>query len=324
MDRPEAVPFQARQFPYVLPQDVVEVLDAGRAYNNGAPPETIRFNGADLPNPRKSASPQSMLGAAQKAWFLDRLRASNTTWKIWGNSVGMLEWRIDFQNLPKEIGPQWPASGYAQLGSDDWTGYRTERAEILDVVRRERITGLISIAGDRHSFQAGIVSASLLPKRFAPVAAEFITGSVSAPGLFEAAEYGLPKDHPLRAIYLYQPASEARVRPAVNVSMMHGVRASLALQRTGDMRQAIAERNPEVAPHLSFMDAGAHGYSVVRAGADEIEVEFVCIPRPLERSESADGGPVTYRVAHRVKRWGNGGAPRLERTSLEGTLPLGS
>ena len=322
MDRPDAAQFQPKQFPYALPQDVIEVLDAGRAYNGGAPPETIRFNGADLPNPRKNAPPQSMLGAAQKAWFLGRLRASKATWKIWGNSVGMLEWRIDFQNLPKEIGLKWPASGYAQLGSDDWTGYRTERAEILDVVGRERITGLISIAGDRHSFQAGVVSASLPPKRFAPVAAEFITGSVSAPGLFEAAEYGLPRDHPLRAIYLYQPAAEARVSPAVNVSLMHGVRASLALQRTGDMRQAMAERNPEVAPHLSFMDAGAHGYSVVRAGADEIEVEFVCIPRPVERSESADGGPVTYRVAHRVKRWGHDAAPRLERTSLEGTLPL--
>ena len=322
MDRPEAAPFQAKQFPYVLAQDVVEILDAGRAYNGGNPPETIRFGGADLPNPRKNAPPQSMLGKSQKAWFLQRLRASKTTWKIWGNSVGMLEWRIDFQNLPKEAGPKWPAGGYAQLGSDDWTGYRTERAEILDVVKRERITGLISIAGDRHSFQAGVVSASLKLSHFAPVAAEFITGSVSAPGLFEAAEYGLPKDHPLRPIFLYQSPSDARIRPAVNVSMMHGVRSSLALHKSGDLRQAVAERNAELAPHLSFMDAGAHGYSVVRATADEIEVEFVCIPRPVERSQSADGGPLAYRISHRVKRWSHDAAPRLERTAVEGALPL--
>ncbi|HYV05288.1 MAG TPA: alkaline phosphatase D family protein, partial [Blastocatellia bacterium] len=193
MDRPEAAPFQARGFPYALSQDVVEILDAGRAYNGGAPPETIRFNGADVPNPRKNSPPQSMLGSAQKEWFLGRLRASKAAWKVWGNSVGMLEWRIDFQNLPKEIGPKWPTTGYAQLGSDDWTGYRTERAEILDAVGREKITGLISVVGDRHSFQAGVVSASLIAKRYAPVAAEFVTGSVSAPGLFEGAEYGLPK-----------------------------------------------------------------------------------------------------------------------------------
>jgi len=108
----------------------------------------------------------------------------------------------------------------------------------------------------------------------------------------------------------------------MNFTLMHGVRASLALQKTGDARRALAERNPEVAPHLSFVDVGGHGYSVARATADELEVEFVCIPRPLERSDRADGGALSYRVAHRVKRWSHDVAPRLERTALEGTLPL--
>ncbi|HEV2668822.1 MAG TPA: alkaline phosphatase D family protein [Blastocatellia bacterium] len=322
LDRPEAAPFQTRQFPYVFPQDVVEALDAGRSYNGGRPPETIRFGGADLPNPRKHAPPQSILGAAQKAWFLNRLRASQATWKLWGNSVGMLDMRVDFQNLPKGLGPQWPGAGYALLGDDDWSVYASERAEILEVVRREGVAGLVSIAGDRHSFQAGVVSASLRPQRFDPVIAEFVTGSVSAPGLFEAAEYSLPQDHPLRTIYVYKSSSDALARPAMNVSLMHGVRASLALQSTGDLRQALAERNPELAPHLSFIDVGGHGYSVARATADELEVEFVCIPRPLERSDRADGGPLAYRVTHRVKRWGRASAPRLERRALEGALPL--
>jgi alkaline phosphatase D len=234
----------------------------------------------------------------------------------------MLDMRIDFQNLPKDLEQQWPGAGYALLGDDDWSGYASERAEILEVIRREGITGLISIAGDRHSFQAGVVSASLRPQRFEPVMAEFVTGSVSAPGLFEAAEYALPKDHPLRAIYLYKPSPEALAQPAMNVSLMHGVRASLALQKTGDTRQALEERNPELAPHLSFVDVGGHGYSVARATAEELEVEFVCIPRPLEASDRADGGPRAYRVTYRVKRWGRGAAPRLERTALEGALPL--
>jgi len=322
LDGPEAAPFQTRQFPYVVPQDVIEMLDAGRSRNGGRPPETIRFGGADLPNPRKQAPPQSILGAAQKEWFLNRLRASRTPWKLWGNSIGMLDMRVDFQNLPEGFGPRWPGAGYAQFGDDDWSGYVSERAEILEVIRRDGITGLVSIAGDRHSFQAGVVSASLPPQRFEPLIAEFVTGSVSAPGLFEAAEYALPKDHPLQSVYVYKPSPEAPAQPAINVSLMHGVRASLALQRTGDARQALAERNPEVAPHLSFIDVGGHGYSVARATADELEVEFVCIPRPLERSDRVDGGPLAYRVKHRVKRWGRGAAPRLERTALEGSLPL--
>jgi len=263
-----------------------------------------------------------MLGGAQKQWFLARLRASKSPWKLWGNSVAMLDWRIDFQNLPKDAGPRWPVTGYAQIGGDDWSGYRAERAEILNAVRDEGITGLVTIAGDRHSFQAGVLSETLPPKRFDPVAVEFVTGSISAPCVFEAVEYSLPREHPLRAIYLYQPSPGSAIQPAINVSVMHGVAASLALQKTGDVKQALAHRNAEVSPHLSFVDAGGHGYSVVRASDDELEVEFVCIPRPIEPSGRPDGGPLAYRVAHRVKLWERGVAPRLERTKAEGTLPL--
>jgi len=322
LHRPEAASFQPQRFPYVLSENVIDVFDAGREFNHGQPPGEILFNGTKVSNPRKDATPQSLLGIAQKAWFIEKLRASSAPWKLWGNSLGMLDWRIDFQNLPDSVGPKWPDSGYATFGDDDWSACRHERAEILDFIRSKQITGVVALCGDRHAFEAGLVSPSLPPKAFEPVIAEFVTGSISAPGLFEAAEYSLPKDHPLRAIYLYQPAAEAPVQPAINFSIMHGVRASLALKRTGDARRALAERNPEVAPHLSFIDLGGHGYSVVRARSDELEVEFVCMRRPLERSDSADGGPLAYRVVHRVKRWTQEAAPQIERTKVEGILPL--
>ncbi|HEV2715919.1 MAG TPA: alkaline phosphatase D family protein, partial [Terriglobales bacterium] len=322
MHRSDAVPFQPQQFPYALSENVVDVLDAGRAYNHAKPPDTIHFNGANLPNPRKQAPPQSMLGASQKAWFFEKLRTSAATWKLWGNSVGMLEWRIDFQNLPPEAGPRWPDDGFAQLNDDDWSAYRHERAEILSFIRAERITGVTAICGDRHAFEAGLVSASLPPKPFEPVIAEFITASISAPGVFEAAEYSLPANHPLRPIYLYQPADKSSVQPAINFSLRHGVRASLELQRTGDLHSALAQRNEQLAPHLSFVDVGAHGYAVVHADGNALGVEFVCIPRPLERTDRSDGGPLAYRIAHLVRRWTHGTTPRLERTRLEGNLPL--
>ena len=322
MHRSEATAFQPQQFPYVLSDNVVDVFDGGREFDHGKPPDEISFNGASISNPRKHSPPQSMLGVAQKDWFLDKLRESSVPWKLWGNSVGMGEWRIDFQNLPESAGAKWPDAGYATFIDDDWSAYRHERAEVLDFIRSKQIKGVVALCGDRHAFEAALVAPSLPPKAFEPVIAEFITGSVSAPGLFEAAEYSVAKDHPLRAIYLHESATEKTVQPAVNFSMMHGVHASLALKRTGDARKALAERNPQLAPHLSFIDLGGHGYSVVRAGSDELEVEFVCIVRPLERSEREDGGPLAYRVVHRVKRWDHEAAPRIERTRVEGTLPL--
>jgi alkaline phosphatase D len=60
----------------------------------------------------------------------------------------------------------------------------------------------------------------------------------------------------------------------------------------------------------------------VRVSADALETEFVCIPRPLERAEGADGGPLVYRVRHVVPLWRAGEAPRLIQQVIEGNPPF--
>ena len=84
------------------------------------------------------------------------------------------------------------------------------------------------------------------------------------------------------------------------------------------MKQARAIRNPDVAPHLSFLDFSGHGYGLVTATSEQLSTEFVCIPRPLERSERPDGGPLAYRVVHRTRLWKPGETPKLEQEILEG------
>jgi alkaline phosphatase D len=320
VDHADFEPFRVNGVPFFLSQNAIEILDAGRAYQGGAP-DTIAVDGRQVPNPRRQHAPQSILGARQKAWFLARLRESTAPWKLWGNSIGMLNWRTDLQNLPAD-GPRWPFAGFGQMGDDDWSAYCTERNEILDVLRAERIAGLVSIAGDRHSFLAGLLSTTLPPEGFTPVAVEFGVGSVSAPGLAEAAQYGIKPDDPIRPLYLYDADPGSRPQPALNVSLMHGVRASLALQRTRRHDAALAARNPDVAPHLSFADVAGHGYATVRVERDAVEVEFVCVPRPLERAATDDGGPLAYRVVHRTPRWRAGERPSIARRLVEGTLPL--
>ena len=46
---------------------------------------------------------QTVLGAEQKAWFLDQLKTSTATWKIWGNTAGTLDMRADPQNLARRF-----------------------------------------------------------------------------------------------------------------------------------------------------------------------------------------------------------------------------
>ncbi|HEV7499266.1 MAG TPA: alkaline phosphatase D family protein, partial [Vicinamibacteria bacterium] len=317
--RPEADALESDDFPALIPEEAMRVLDAGRAYDGGKPPATIvsASAGAAVPNFRKDEPPQTILGAEQKAWFLRRLRESRATWKVWGNSEGTLDGRADPQNLPAGMGKPWPHEGYASFGGggDYGTAYR-ERGEIYDAVRAGAVTGFVTVSGDRHSFWAGLAAKALPPAAFDPVGVAFITGSLSAPGLVEAWEHRFPKDHPLRALYLADVAGQPK--PTVNMLQHHGVRACLEYQRTGDLASARRASNPDLAPHLSFLDMGGHGYAIVHLTSEAVECEFVCIPRPLERSAGADGGPLRYRVLHRAARWRDGERPRLEQRVLEG------
>src|SRR6187549_3553819 len=60
----------------MFPEDVLEVLDGGRAYNGGQPPADVSFGDTKVRNSQKDAPPQTILGAEQKAWLMEKLRGS--------------------------------------------------------------------------------------------------------------------------------------------------------------------------------------------------------------------------------------------------------
>ncbi len=188
----------------------------------------------------------------------------------------------------------------------------------MTFVRDHGITGFATVAGDRHSFWAGLAAKSLPPKPFQPVGIAFVTGSISAPGLVEALEHGFPKEHPLRMLFLGRGPEDRSPQPTVNLLLRHGALSCLEYAKSGNIDKARALSNPALSPHLSFVDMGGHGYATVHVTSDSLETEFVCIPRPLERSDRADGGPLAYRVRHRARLWGRNEPPKLEIEVLEG------
>lgn len=80
--------------------------------------------------------------------------------------------------------------------------------------------------------------------------------------------------------------------------------------------------NADNAPHVAFVDMAGHGYTVISAGPDTIDSEFVCIVRPIARATTPDGGPLRYRVSHQAKLWQPGARPKLQQTILEGDAKL--
>ena len=300
-------------------EEAMIALDAGRAFDGGKPPAELHFRDARIPNPRKDRPPRTILGVEQKAWFKDRLSKSTATWKIWGNSLGALDQRVDAQNIPAGmVEKPWPADTYAMLGSNDYGAAYAERKEIYDLVRDARITGFAIVSGDRHSFWAGYAAATLPPRKFEPVGLSFVGASLVSPGAMESYEHGFKKNRTMRPLYLVDRPGAAKPDWTFNMLLRHGVRSCLEYSKSFDVERARAVSNPQLSPHLEFVDAGGHGYAKVRLTGDEMRTEFVCIPRPVTRSDRPDGGPLRYRVAHTAKLWAAGERPTLRLQVLEG------
>lgn len=304
-------------------EEAMIALDEGRDFDGGKPPAELQFRDVKIPNPSKDKLPRTILGVEQKAWFKDKLRRSTATWKIWGNSLGALDHRVDLQNLPAGMAKNpWPADTYGMAGSNDYGAAYAERKEIYDLVRDAKITGFAIVSGDRHSFWAGYAAANLPPRKFEPVGLSFVGASLVSPGTMEALEHGLRKDHPLRALFLADRPDGGKPEWTNNMLVRHGVGSCLDYAKNFDLKRALALSNPQLAPHLEFVDLGGHGYAKVRLTGGEMRTEFVCIPRPITRSPSPDGGPLRYRVAHVAKLWKPGERPRLDVKVLEGKVGL--
>jgi alkaline phosphatase D len=311
------------EFIGMFPESGMRLLDGGRAFNGGNPPAEIGFNDAHVPNPQRNSPPQTILGAEQKAWFKEKLRTATATWKIWGNSQGALDYRADPQNLPAGLTKEsWPPNAFASVGGGDYGTAYVERAEIYNLVRDAKVTGFAIVSGDRHSFWAGYASTDLPPGKFEPVGLSFVGGSLVSPGTKEAYEHRLPKEAPLRPLFLADRPDGKNPDWTFNMLLKHGVRSCLEYAKSFDLKRAHSLSNPDLAPHLEFVDLGGHGYAKVQLSANEMRTEFVCIPRPIARSERADGGPIRYRVVHTASLWKSGDRPKLKTSVLEGDVGL--
>ena len=318
-DADDVVKIYDPTFNGMFSEEAMIALDTGRAYPGGNPPAELYFREAKIPNASKDKPPRTILGAEQKAWFKDQLRRSTATWKIWGNSLGALDIRTDPQNLPPDmVKTPWPGDTYAISRTDDWGAAYGERGEIYDLVREQGITGFAIVSGDRHSFWAGYAAKYLPPRKFEPVGVSFVGASLVSPGAMESYEHNLKKDDPFRALYLADRPGAAKPDWTYNMLLKHGVRSCLEYAKSFDLKRAQAVSNPELSPHLEFVDAGGHGFATVRLSGDEMRTEFVCIPRPITRSDRTDGGPLRYRVVHTAKLWRPGERPTLVQQVLEG------
>ncbi len=110
-----------------------------------------------------------VLGEAQEAWLYRNLDRSQAHWKVLAQQIMVMD-------LDRREGPE---PGY---NLDTWAGYRIPRARLLERLRDRRIANTIILTGDEHQNYAGEVLIDGRRPEDAPVAAEFVTTSISSSG----------------------------------------------------------------------------------------------------------------------------------------------
>ena len=123
-----------------------------------------------------AAPTQSILGADQRTWLVDRLGAGGALWKLLGNQTF-------FGPLSAVIG------GVSPINVDAWDGYGAERRWLTAELRRRGVKNLVLLTGDMHSTIASHVMAdynNLNPFDFGNfLGAEFMTPAVTSAALME-------------------------------------------------------------------------------------------------------------------------------------------
>ena len=138
------------------------------------------------------AEGRTMLGAAQRQWFLDGLdaaQADGVRWKLVGNPVMIAPIRLVDLDTPemRALDASLPKHAGLYLGTDSWDGFGWERDLVLSHLRDAGISDVAFLTGDQHTFMAAPLTTDFDDPDAPTVAYEYTGGAISSPpGVTEA------------------------------------------------------------------------------------------------------------------------------------------
>lgn len=294
--------------------ELVEILDAGRNYNNGKPPQNLPFGSGDTPNPAFDRAPASLMGQAQKNWFKDTLNDSTAPWKVWVNSLPLLPMRLDLGSLPL------PDMHDSILSADAWAGFPGEYRELMRFVHDQGITGLVSLSGDHHSH--GVADLHMNPNDpdSAVVAADFnVTGISSTPQFAGVRNSAQSSSQSFRDIVAGEDGE--RIVTVWNLTLSGGVLAAMAYARTGWKRLSDWLGPNTANPGLKYFDSDSNGYGLARFDSERCQVTLVTTT-PAADPTAAGVAAVRHRANFELPVWSKTQEPRIVGPTFDGSPPF--
>jgi alkaline phosphatase D len=113
---------------------------------------------------------RGILGGEQRAWLLDGLARSGTSWNVLANQVG-------FAPVDRDSSPL-----LRRFNVDPWDGYVAERQLLLDFLAQRGLSNTVVMTGDAHEHSVRNVPRDYRALDGPPIATEFVGTSISSEG----------------------------------------------------------------------------------------------------------------------------------------------
>jgi len=221
---------------------------------------------------------ENLMGEPQRAWFLDTMRRSRRTFKIWGSEIALQSHRVDLTGLALAAPEQ---RQLINISVEDWDGFPNERRALLSELAK--LDNVLILSGDLHVFFAGT---------------PFVEGDENA-RVIELTTGSLSSSTWLDSI-------GRTVAQAGGQSM----NAALLVQSVGSL---LADKVKRPNPHLAFQELNKNGYTLVEVGPDDARLTLRTIePAHVATAPSELGSELDDLFARERFRVRSGSA-QLER-----------
>lgn len=246
--------------------DLVELPVTDERLFRSAPPggDTAGQRQAGIPPnaPEHDDGDRTMLGFEQREWFLDTLKETDATWKVWANEVA--------------ISPVWRAGGDDEQFFriyDNWDGYEHERKEILGQINHFDVDNFVALTGDMHAtLIAYLLNDFEEPENRTPV----------------------PSTEELVGVELMTPALTSNF----TTSDFWGIedRTSLESESPEATSELTAEYYVEGSPNIEFFNAKYNGYSIAEFTPEECVWTTYAVDDTVDEPDAARGMLRKYRI----------------------------
>lgn len=221
---------------------------------------------------------ENLMGDDQRAWFLDTMRKSKRTFKIWGSEIALQSHRIDLTGVALAPPEQ---QQLINVSVEDWDGFPNERRALLSAL--SELDNVLVLSGDLHVFFAG--TPFVEGDENARVV-ELTTGSASSSTWLDAISGTLAREQG-------QP---------MNVALL--------VQSIGSL---LADKVQRPNPHLAFQELKRNGYSLVDVSPNDVRLTLRTVdPRRVATAPAeldSDLDDLFERERFRVRS----GSAQLER-----------